>query len=90
MLPLFLFAPDLSLLGLVAGKRVGAITYNLIHHKAVALTAYVLGSLLGNPLLTLVGVLLFGHSSFDRMIGFNLMDVNVQVKPAPDSIGQSA
>ena len=88
--PLFIFAPDVSLVGLLAGKRVGAITYNLIHHKAVALTVYVLGGLLGGPLLSLIGVLLFGHSSFDRMAGFDLMDVGMQVKPVPGSVSQSS
>jgi hypothetical protein len=88
--PLFIFAPDVSLIGLLAGKRVGAITYNLIHHKAVALTAYMLGNLLGIPLLSLVGVLLFGHSSFDRMAGLQLLDVNAQNKPGLESISQKA
>jgi Domain of unknown function (DUF4260) len=88
--PLFILAPDVSLLGLLAGKRVGAVTYNLVHHKALALTVYVLGGLLGNPLLSLLGVLLFGHSSFDRMVGFNLMDVGMQVKPVPGSVSQSS
>lgn len=88
--PLFILAPDLSLIGLLAGKRIGAIAYNLIHHKAVALIAYMLGSLLGIPLLSLVGILLFGHSSFDRMLGLQLMDVNAQSKPALGSIRQNA
>jgi hypothetical protein len=88
--PLFIFAPDVSLIGLAAGRRIGAITYNLIHHKALALTVYVLGGLLGYPLLSLIGVLLLGHSSFDRMVGFTLMDVGMQVKPVPGSISQSS
>jgi len=74
--PLFFFAPDLSMIGLLAGKRAGAILYDLFHHKAIALTAYVLGCLLGSPLLSLVGVLMLGHSSFDRVCGFGLLDPN--------------
>lgn len=88
--PLFLLAPDVSLLGLLAGKRIGAITYNLVHHKAVALSAYMLGSLLGMPILSLVGILLFGHSSFDRMVGLSLLEVNADKTSAFGSIGQSA
>jgi hypothetical protein len=86
----FFLAPDLSLIGLLVGKRIGAITYNLIHHKAVALTVYVLGALLGIPILSLVGVLLFGHSSFDRVLGLSLLDVNPPRQPALKSIGQRA
>jgi hypothetical protein len=79
--PLFFFFPDASLAGLLAGKRFGAITYNLIHHKAIAVCAYLLGSLAGVPLLALAGVLLLGHSSLDRVLGFGLMDRDVQVSP---------
>ena len=88
--PAFILVPDVSLLGLLAGKRIGAITYNLIHHKAVGLSAYIVGSLFGIPLLSLVGVLLFGHSSFDRMVGLQLMDVSTQSQPALESISQKA
>src|SRR5258706_1447306 len=34
--PLFLLAPDLSMLAYLAAPRVGAFGYNLAHHKAVA------------------------------------------------------
>lgn len=88
LLPALILVPDMSLLGLLISKRIGAITYNLIHHKAVGLIAYMLGSLLGIPLLALVGVLLFSHSSFDRMLGLQLMEVRSQSKPALGSIGQ--
>jgi hypothetical protein len=88
--PAFILLPDVSLLGLLAGKRIGAITYNVIHHKAIGLSAYMFGNVLEIPLLSLIGVLLFGHSSFDRMVGLQLMDVNTQGKPALESIGQKA
>jgi hypothetical protein len=79
-----------QLIGLLAGKRVGAITYSLVHHKAVGLVAYVLGSLLGLPLLALTGVLLFGHSSLDRVLGLQLLEVSSERKPAVESVGQRA
>lgn len=90
LFPALILIPDVSLLGLLISKRTGAIAYNLIHHKAVGLGAYMLGSLLGIPLLALVGVLLFGHSSFDRMVGLQLMEVRSQSNPALGSIGQGA
>jgi len=66
--PVFFFAPDVSLIGYLAGERIGAMGYNLVHHKATAIGAYVLGGLLGVPLLSLIGVLLLGHSSLDRIL----------------------
>ena len=86
--PIFIFAPDISLLGLLASKRIGAIAYNVIHHKAVGLVAYMLGSLLGFPLLALVGIVLFGHSSFDRMVGLQLMEIAPPSKPSLGRIRQ--
>lgn len=71
--PALFFVPDLSLLGLLLGPQAGAITYNLVHHKALGLVAYILGSLLGKPKLALVGVVLLGHACFDRALGFELM-----------------
>ena len=86
--PVFLFAPDLSFIGYLAGRRAGAICYNLVHHKALALGAYVLGGLLGLPLLSLAGVLLLGHSSLDRVLGFGLQYLNSPGQPAPGPAGQ--
>ena len=88
--PLFFFAPDLSMIGLLAGKRAGAILYDVFHHKAIALTAYVMGSLVGIPLVSLIGVLMLGHSSFDRVCGFGLLDPNAPDQPSLISIGQKA
>ena len=34
--PLLLLGPDIGMLGYLVSPRVGAITYNLLHHKAVA------------------------------------------------------
>jgi len=88
--PLFFFAPDLSMIGLLAGKRAGAIIYNLFHHKAIALTAYAAGSMLGFPVLSLIGVLMLGHSSFDRVCGFSLLDPEAPDQPSLISTGQKA
>lgn len=70
--PLLFFAPDLSMLGYLAGPRVGAAVYNLVHHRGLALLYYALGALLSIPALALVGVILFAHSSLDRILGYGL------------------
>ncbi len=70
--PLFFFAPDLSMVGYIAGPRLGAITYNLVHHKAIALGLFVAGAFLHIPVISLFGVLFLGHSSLDRALGYGL------------------
>ena len=67
-----LLAPDISMIGYAAGNKVGAISYNLFHHKAVAIAVYVAGFYLHNEVLQLIGVILFGHSSMDRFFGYGL------------------
>jgi Domain of unknown function (DUF4260) len=70
--PVLLFAADLSILAYLAGPRVGAYVYNLVHHRALALVYYVAGELFGAPGLSLVGVAFFAHSSLDRVFGYGL------------------
>jgi hypothetical protein len=65
-------APDLGMLGYLVNTKVGAITYNLVHHKGIAIACYLAGYFLMIHELTLAGVVLFGHSSFDRMVGYGL------------------
>ena len=50
----------------------GAITYNFIHHKALAILLYLTGSFIQWPELQLAGLVMFGHSSLDRVLGFGL------------------
>ncbi len=65
-------APDVGMVGYLANPRVGAITYNTLHHKGVAIGTYLLGLYLSSPHVQFAGLLLFGHSSFDRMLGYGL------------------
>jgi len=69
---LLFFAPDLSMLGYLANPRIGAWTYDLVHHKGLAVTLYILGYLLSIPWLMLTGTILLGHSSLDRVLGYGL------------------
>ena len=69
---LLFLTPDLSMTGYVMNPRVGSWTYNLIHHKGLAVALYVLGFLTKNPALAFAGTILLGHSSFDRVLGYGL------------------
>lgn len=69
---LLFLTPDLSMIGYLANPQVGAWTYNLIHHKGLAVPLYVSGSLLSIPWLMFAGTILLGHSSLDRVFGYGL------------------
>ena len=68
----WILAPDLSLIAYLGGNRVGAIGYNLVHHKAVAIALYAAGLFTHHPALEFAGLILFGHSSMDRGMGYGL------------------
>jgi hypothetical protein len=65
-------APDLGMLGYLVSPAVGAFTYNALHHKGIAILIYFAGFFFAVHELTLAGVVLFGHSSFDRIVGYGL------------------
>lgn len=67
-----LLAPDLGALGYLLGPKMGAWTYNLVHHKGLAIALFVLGSYLQAQPLQLVGLIILGHSSLDRVFGYGL------------------
>ena len=69
---LLFLAPDLSMFGYLANPRLGAWTYNLVHHKGVSVALYVLGYLFSIPWLMFAGTILLGHSSLDRVFGYGL------------------
>lgn len=68
----WLLAPDVSMLGYVINTRIGAILYNIVHHKGLAVAIYITGQLLQQPELMLAGVVLLAHSSMDRVFGYGL------------------
>ncbi len=67
-----LLVPDLSMVGYLAGPRVGAITYNLAHNMIVPIVLLGLGWPTGLPLLSLAGAVLFAHVAADRALGYGL------------------
>lgn len=64
--------PDIGMLGYLVNTKMGAIMYNAFHHKGIAIAFYLIGLLLVNSALQFVGLLLFGHSAFDRIFGYGL------------------
>src|SRR5690606_13889568 len=70
--PACLLLPDLSMMGYLASTKIGAWLYNFFHHKFVAIAVLILGFLLNSQLISLTGVILFGHSAMDRIFGYGL------------------
>jgi hypothetical protein len=69
---LLFFSPDLGMLGYLINTRFGALLYNVFHHKAVAIVIAAIGYWISMEWLIAAGILLFAHSSFDRMLGYGL------------------
>lgn len=70
--PALILLPDISMLGYVINPRVGGILYNVFHHKAVGVILMIGGWHLDSPWLLLMGIILFGHASLDRIFGYGL------------------
>ena len=70
--PLLLLTPDIGMVGYLANPKIGAWSYNLFHHKAVAIMVFLLGFYEGNQWVMLIGTILFSHASLDRIMGYGL------------------
>ena len=71
LLPLLL-APDLSMVGYLAGPRLGAITYNAVHNLVAALLLLGVGWFAAIAPLALLGAVLIAHVGMDRTLGYGL------------------
>ena len=69
---LLFFSPDISMLGYIVNAKAGAITYNIFHHKGIAIVITAVGYFMNVEVVLSIGILLFAHSSFDRMMGYGL------------------
>ncbi len=66
------FVPDLSLLGYLAGARVGAVLYNCAHSFIGALAILAVGVLMSQPVAITAGIIWLAHIGFDRALGYGL------------------
>ena len=70
--PVLLLAPDFAMLGYTVNTRFGAFMYNIVHHRAIGISLYIAGALAGISILQLIGIILFAHSTLDRVFSFGL------------------
>jgi len=66
------FTPDFGMLGYLFGNKIGALTYNIFHHTGLAILLWLLGFYIQNEVFQLIGVILFSHAAFDRILGYGL------------------
>lgn len=64
--------PDVSMLAYLLNNKAGARVYNIFHHKGLAILIYIAGYYLHSDVAVFCGLLLFAHSSFDRMQDYGL------------------
>ena len=70
--PALILLPDLGMLGYLINNKTGAFTYNLFHHKGIAIVIFLAGIYFHNEILQLTGIIIFGHASLDRLFGYGL------------------
>lgn len=70
--PALLLVPDVGMVGYLVNTRVGALTYNISHHKGIAVVLYMIGWVAISEGIALAGIIMLGHASMDRVLGYGL------------------
>jgi hypothetical protein len=65
-------APDLSMLGYLAGPRAGSVAYNAIHTYAGPVALTILATSQGWETASAIGLIWLAHIGIDRLLGFGL------------------
>lgn len=69
---LFFLVPDISMLGYLAGTRIGAMTYNFVHTYTVPILLLLALCFFGQTSYIWFAVIWAAHIGFDRLLGFGL------------------
>jgi hypothetical protein len=67
-----ILAPDLGMLGYLAGPRVGALAYNVLHISALPFALALVGLLAPSATLVAIALIWLTHIGLDRMLGYGL------------------
>lgn len=67
-----LLAPDLSMLGYLAGVRTGAMVYNAFHAYPLPASLAVFGVFSGGGVILSLALIWLAHIGVDRMVGYGL------------------
>lgn len=72
LLALLILAPDLAMLGYLAGPRAGAVTYNAFHTLVWPVILFFAGFYAGAALAMQVAAVWIAHIAMDRALGYGL------------------
>jgi hypothetical protein len=72
MFGILFLAPDVSMVGYMAGPRTGARTYNLMHTYVAPAALAAIGYFGNVPALLPLSVIWSAHIGFDRLLGYGL------------------
>jgi Domain of unknown function (DUF4260) len=72
LLVVLALAPDLSMLGYLAGPRVGAVTYDAAHTTLAPVALGAAGVLAGADLAVQLALIWLAHIGADRLLGYGL------------------
>ncbi len=64
--------PDIGMLGYLVNTKTGALTYNVFHHKGLAILILLVGIYFEIEVMQLIGIILFSHAALDRVFGYGL------------------
>ena len=71
--PVLILLPDIGMLGYLMNEKMGSYTYNIFHHKGLAILIFLMGKLIfHSEILSLIGIILFSHAALDRIFGYGL------------------
>jgi hypothetical protein len=82
-------APDLSMLGYLAGPRLGSVSYNIVHTYTFLLLLGAVGFWAGSQIVLFVSLVWTGHIGADRLFGYGLKfetgfrNTHLSTQPSP-------
>lgn len=85
-------APDLSMIGYLAGSRIGSLSYNLVQTYTGPLALGTLGAWADIRMALLVAFIWGGHIGADRLVGYGLKfdsgfkETHLSTQPAPVAV----
>lgn len=82
-------APDLSMVGYLAGPKVGSLSYNVVHTYTLPLVVGSAALWVNSRIALLVALIWIGHIGADRLFGYGLKfdsgfkDTHLSAQPVP-------
>ena len=72
LLVVLVLAPDLSMVGYLAGTRIGAVAYDAVHTYALPVVMAASGWIADAELAVQIGLIWITHIAIDRALGYGL------------------